>query len=986
MYKKIIRGEIMVKTKTLTILLVTVFLIQCFPLSALAAQSTFDGVDLQKSGFTLITKQYLAEKNATAYYLKHTKSGASVFYLDDGKEEKTFSIGFRTPPENNKGANHVLEHSLMCGSEKYPSKNLTTYLRSTSVATMINAFTADDSTCYAFKTSNKTDFYNLADVYINAALSPSILTDENIFKQQGIRREYSEGKAVYNGVAYNELRLNDLQGSESTINFVASKMYTNLYGNTVPAFSSGGTVDAITGLTYSDVLSIYKKYYTPANSIICVSGNQDIGKTLSLLNSYLKDYSNKAPDIKWNYSAIKPQNQIQSYNVMDQTKTVDIGFLYSGSPVTEAKASLAREALMAIVQKRLSENYPDIYNVGGNTGGIFNLAIIISDVTADKKNEVISDFESILTSLKRDGIGKDELNAAIEQVENSKNNYRVTETSDLALDGFVYGSNPFMFLNQTADFQYLKDNPSYFKTILDRYFISNQYKSIVVSGHISKVADSNEIKVSASELAKIKAETEAFNAWAETPDSSETLAKLPVLPIDEFRQDHLGPKSGQTEKLETSNGASCYATLDDSAETINFGMYFELPKSGENLQYATLMTQFLNYKLTSLGLNSVYCSLSPAENFFNKNDINPRFIIAASCDKMTIADTTRQVVGFLNRTDLFSAKELEEFLEQEDSNSKRLSSTPYYISCDMMYDSQSQADKFRTATVGSTGMGSIFYFNFIKQMLQTPSGCSACASRLNSIFADTVNRNGLIIGYYGNSAGYNTFKSIFDSFVANISGKVHSDYTDTIQPGYNSAVILSNKQDVSHIMQIGNIYKSGYQYSGKMEVLGNLLKAEYLRPVLRGKMGAYGASASFTNGTIIFSVAGISEIDKALEVFAGAGNYLRNLSMTQKELDSFIVSTVNQFDQYYNSDNYYFELKPLAGCTIDDWKKIRQDMLSTTVEDIKNYAGFIDAVIAQKSVFAVANDETAAKTKFPFECTVNSADFTVTPLVNKSSK
>lgn len=974
----------MVKTRIITIFLAAMLLIQSFPLRTFAVQSNFDGVDLQKSGFILVTKQNLAAKNATVYYLKHKKSGANVFYFDDGKEEKTFSIGFRTPPNDNKGANHVLEHSLMCGSEKYPSKNLDSYLRSNSVATLINAFTIDDSTSYAFKTSNKTDFYNLADVYINAVLNPSILTEENIFKQQGIRREYSGGKVVYNGVVYNELRLNNLQTKNNTINFVAGKLYTNLYNNTVPTFNSGGNVDAIAGLKYSDVLSVYKKYYTLSNSLICISGNQDISHTLNFLNSYLKNYSTKDLNITWNYLAAKPKSLIQSYNVTNKTTMVDIGFLCSGPAVTKVRESYAYEVLMTIIQKRMSISYPNIYTVGGSNGGISNLGIIISDVAASQKEKVIFKCKSVLLSLKQDGISTSELNSAIEQVESSKNDCNVTQVSDLALKGFVYGSNPFLFLNIAADFQYLKDNPLYFKEILSRYFINNQYKNIVVSGHTLKTADSNEIKVSASELAKIKKETEAFSTWAETPDTSETLAKLPVLSLDDFKEGKLDKKAGQTEKMEISNGVSYYATLDNSAKTADVNMCFELPELKVDLKYAAIMTQYLNYKFSSIGLDNVSCLLSPDEKFSDENAISPRFIISISYDKKTIAETTQKITGLISENGLFSTEELAKFLKQENDKSRMLSSTPYFISYDMMASSENQADKFRTATLGSSQAGSIFYFNFIKRILQTPNEYNSCASRLKSIFEDTINRNGLIVSYYGNNAGYNTFKSVFDPFVTCMNSKVCPVYSDKMQSSYNSAVILSDKQDVSHIMQAGNIYKSGYRYSGKMEVLANLLTSKYLTPVLRGKMGAYGASASFTNGKIIFSVAGISDIDKALKVFAESGDYLRSLSMTQKELDSIIISTLNQFDQYYNADNYRFEQKPLIGCTIDDWKKIRQDILSTTVDDIKNYAGFIDAMTAQKSVFAVTNSETAAKAAFPFECSVNSSDFTVTPILNKN--
>lgn len=973
----------MKKIKTCIIFLICSLLINNFQLKAFAINNAFDADAVQKLGFTLIKKQFIDDKKATAYYLKHKKSGAGVFYLDDGKEEKAFSIGFRTPPADNKGGNHVLEHCLMCGSKKYPSKNISHYLRGNSVANIINAFTFDDSTSYVFKTSNKTDFYNLADVYINAALNPSILTDENIFKQQGIRKEYSDGKVLYNGVVYNELRLKSLESKYSTLNFVASEMYKNLFGNTVPAFNSGGYKDTITGLTYSDVLQVYQKYYTPSNSIICTSGNQDILQTLDLLNSYLKNYDNEAPNITWNYSPAKPINPIKNYNITNKTNTVDIGFLYSGPAVTDIKEFYAYEVLINIIRKNISTSYSKNYYIPAITGGISNYGIIISGITLSEKDKAISYYNTILNSLKQDGISITELNSAIEEVESIKSNYDVAESSDLVLDGFVYGDNPFMFLDQESIFKYFKDNPSYFKGILEQYFINNPYKSIVVSGNVTKDENSNEIKVLEKELVEIKKETEAFNAWAEAPDTPDILAKIPVLSLEDFREGRFNEKADQIQKLETLNGVNYYATLDDSVKKANAYMYFKLPEFNEELEYGVLLIRYLNYKFASIGLNNVSCSLAPCENFLDENVINPRFTISVSYDKEAIEVTTKKVFELLNDNGLFSSKELGEFLEQENNKSKILSSNPYQIAYDMMMSSQSKYNKFWTATRDN---GSIFYFKFIKEALRTPEENVKRANILNNILKSTINRNDLIISYNGNSTVYNFFKLAFDSCVKHMSGEPRATYSKELKSGYNSAIILSDKQDVSEIRQVGNIHKSSYKYSGKMDVLGNLLTSRYLNPILRGKMGAYGAKVSFTNSDVIFSAVGVDEIDKGLKVFAGAGDYLRNLSITQKELDSIIASTLSSFDEYYNADNYSFEQEPLNHCTLDDWKNIRQDILNTTVEDIKNYANFIDEVINQKSVFVIANSKRTPKTSFSFQCTVDSSDFTITSYSNKNNQ
>ena len=174
------------------LLLSFALLFQALPAMA-AAGGNADGLDLESLGFRLEEKRR-AEDGTASYYFKHLASGAAVYYDSNGEALKEFTIGFRTPPSDNSGANHVLEHSLLCGNRKYPSKNLMYYLSANSVAQMINAFTMDDGTQYSIKTVNETDFYNLADVYINTVFCPNLLTEERIFQQQGIRREYADGR------------------------------------------------------------------------------------------------------------------------------------------------------------------------------------------------------------------------------------------------------------------------------------------------------------------------------------------------------------------------------------------------------------------------------------------------------------------------------------------------------------------------------------------------------------------------------------------------------------------------------------------------------------------------------------------------------------------------------------------------------------------------------------------------------------------------
>ena len=247
--------DFMFKKMTAWVLTAALFM-PIWPAQAFAASWESD------YGFTeLRTEQ---ADGGTYHLLEHTDTGAQVVWLDNGSETREFAVGFRTPPEDSKGANHVLEHSLLCGSEQYPLNDLMHILQNSSVAQEINAYTSEDYTTYVFSTTDEQDFYNLADIYTTCVLFPRLRTEPNIFKQQGIRTEWVNGIAQYNGIVYSELRLRNLDTAQNSLNFVSGQLYENLYGDTSPTFDAGGAIPDILDLTYEDVMRVYNSYYTPS--------------------------------------------------------------------------------------------------------------------------------------------------------------------------------------------------------------------------------------------------------------------------------------------------------------------------------------------------------------------------------------------------------------------------------------------------------------------------------------------------------------------------------------------------------------------------------------------------------------------------------------------------------------------------------------------------------------------------------------------------
>lgn len=299
-------------------------------------QPSVFAMNTDNNRFRLLQTQEIADFGGIAYYYEHIKTGAKVLYVDNDSINREFSICFKTPSTDSMGANHVLEHAVLCGSEKYPTKNIMNYIEAGTLASVINAKTFDDYTYYEIKTQNETEYYNLMDIYLNGVFHPLFLSDENVFRQQGIRLEYVDGKVQYNGVVYNELNLKSLDTTENSLSFLSDKLYTNIYGQTSPAFSSGGTVNEIKNLTYNDLLNVYKKYYLPSNSITYLSGKQDIEKTLKILDEVFDEFTSQDISINFTDTKTLPTKKIYEYNIDENTKTVDIGFMSSGIMMNEA--------------------------------------------------------------------------------------------------------------------------------------------------------------------------------------------------------------------------------------------------------------------------------------------------------------------------------------------------------------------------------------------------------------------------------------------------------------------------------------------------------------------------------------------------------------------------------------------------------------------------------------------------------------------------
>lgn len=955
------------RMKLFSIILAATFLFSSLPVFALEEHDFID------TGFALIDKKTSEDLGGTVYRFRHTKTGTDVIYVDNGAERKDFTIGFKTPPSDNKGANHVLEHSLFCGSEKYPIKNIMPYIRENALAEVLNGVTADDMTRYEIKTSSETELYNLIDVYLNGIFHPLFLTDENIFKQQGIRLEYADGKIQYNGVVYNELNLKKLDTTENSLSFISNSLYTDLYGNTTPAFNSGGSIDGIKELTYEDLLKVYHTYYVPSNSITYLAGNQDIHKTLSILNTFFSDFEKQEITICFEDNKQIPSEKVSEYNISADTKTVDIGFMTSGVPMTEsAEEIFAREIIFNLIFNKMNEVNQINYTNGGNSGGIANLALIASEVPIEKKDTVIVAYNDILSDIAENGFEQTALAAEIDSYFSVRSDTYIYDTAFEVFCGILYQDNPLAFTNLTETKENLQSDTSFFTDVFEKYFINNPCHKIVISGNGEANTEDKLPDFSEKEIEKIKNDTDAFQKWADEPDDPAVIASIPSLTIDVVKQ----PPVYGTPVLETENGIEFYFTEKDNSAVLD--LFFPITDA-DNLLDLQLMLSFLTRQAELKGLPAAF-DLAAMENYKDCTKINPRISIYLFSDSSSIADSFQTMMNFLKDENIFNKTALADYIKS--APNEILSSgyrDPYNLSYELKQSSSSAGNSFYSNTRGSIGQGSIPYYHYLKSL--TDDMILEKIEKMKELLSEMVLGSLPTVEYIGEK---NAFESVKEKIViAFRTAEQRTEAQITMPVGYNSAAIITDLPDATHFMLSGNYAESDYIYSGKMDILGKVLTSKYILPTMRGKYGAYGAGVYFDNTGMTCSVAGLQDLDIAIDIWKGMSDFLRNLEMTQKEIEAITVPAVKEFDEYYNDSDYGAVLK-YSEKTVDDIQQTREEMLSVTVEDLRNYADMVDAMVTQGHIFAVTDKDKADCSMIDFSYYADSKTLTIFPRLTKT--
>lgn len=886
-------------------------------------------------GFQVLQQDHIEEINAEAYLLEHVNSGARLFYLGCADDNKVFSISFRTPPNDDTGVAHILEHSSLCGSRKYHLKEPFVELVKGSMNTFLNAMTYPDKTMYPVASRNDKDFRNLMDVYLDAVFYPLIYENKYTLRQEGwhYNLENLDGELSYNGVVYNEMK--GVYSSPDAL--LENEAMKALFPATPYRFESGGHPDAIPQLTQEAFEAFHKTYYSPENSFIYLYGDMDIDDTLAYLDREYLSAFKKTGDVDSNIRLQEPLSrtqEVEAFYPVDSSEDLTAKTYHELSIVTgcsrDVKTSMALRILegvllesessplrRALLEAKLGQSVSGSY-VGSLLQPV--MSIKVSGSEYELKDKFISVVYKTLQQLTMDGIDKKLLEGALNAAE-----FKLRE-ADFGvypkgliygigiMDNWLYGGNPVDGLRYDNILKELREgiNNGYFERLIENYLLDNTHKVVVTlrpqpgkeeKDNAAAVAAMAALKAAMSkeELEQHIAECAELHRRQALPDAPEDLASIPILQRSDIRRE---VEKFVMQEEQVDGGKILY--LPASAHNIAYlNWYFDMTGvAKEMLPYCYLLADVLGkfntkrYTYEEIATESIMYTGGVAFNVRAVSD-------AEDADKYKIYFTMKAKVMAENLSKLFdilTAVARETYFE----DLSRLRDLVDEVKSD--WDDNffnrgqnvaiSRLYSYTSAAARVNEQDQFSYYQFIKALADNfESRGQEALDILKKLLSVFFHKNGYIFAYSCDEANKEQVRSMAEEFNQELpDSDVAGTVPDVIACGdVNEAITTAGK--VQYVAAGGNFIKHGHRFTGAMRVLETILRYEYLWTKIRIQGGAYGATARFEmNGLGVFASYRDPKLKESLQAYQGLAAWLRKADFTERELDKYVIGTISGMD------------------------------------------------------------------------------------------
>ncbi len=933
-------------------------------------------------GFILKEKKYVEELKAEYHRFTYEKNGADLVWLKRDDRNKTFAITFKTIPTDDTGVFHILEHSVLCGSEKYPVKEPFVELIKSSLQTFINAFTYPDKTMYPVCSRNDKDFLNLMDVYLDAVLHPTSVKSELAFLQEGWHYEPDEnGGYKYNGVVFNEMK-----GSFANYERVLDlEMDRQLFPDNCYSCESGGLPEHIPDLTYESYLENHRKYYHPSNSRIFLDGDIDADAVFGRIDSFLKEYDYLKVD-----SSIPLQSPVSSEKSVpyeigeDEDGTnkyiVAKGWVAGGydSPEKNMALSVLMTALCdsnespvkkALLDKELCED-AELYLIDELQQN--ELRFVAKNTSADKKDEILRTLRETLEEQSKNGLDRERLHALFNRYEYTarEKDYgsypRGLIYAMQIQDSWLYGGDPLSALVSEPLFDSLrkKIDEGYFEKLIDEAFLSNKHTAevtLIPSTTLGKEKREKEAARVARETASFSEEKkkeiadtfERLRKHQNEDDRPEDIAKLPVLPISDVDK-----KAPETKREITKAGGRTliHAPLDTDG-IIYVNLFFDisdvpLSRYGELALFTGLLgdlatekyspTRLANETDGKLGAFDASVTVMSVEG--EKDGCRPYLCVSYSLLESKKDDALPLIDEILNNTKFDDVTYVGNLIRQE-----RIAFEQKISMSGNAYASRRAGASFNAScavTEKMAGIESLRWLQDTDDAFKT-DGKKICESLASDL--DLFSSNTLTLSVTGPLD-----REWLEQTVALFGERRVGEKAEyKFEPKGNEGFIIP--AEIGFGAMSCDLDAVGESYTGVAAVASKLLTYGYLWNTIRVKGGAYG-----TRLAVIFPgdyrVSSYRDPDpgRSLGDFAKVGEALREFVASDEKIDKYIISTIADVDPLLTPrmEGYRAALRYLSDVTDERTQKSRDEILSCTKSDLEKYSRVLDA-LSEKSVKCV---------------------------------
>ncbi len=974
------------------------------------------GSDSMKN-YERIAAKKISELKTAAVLYHHKKSGAKLLTMKNDDINRVFAIAFRTTPKDSTGVAHIMEHSVLCGSGKFPLKDPFVELAKGSLNTFLNAMTYPDKTVYPIASTNEKDFRNLMDVYLDAVLHPNCVTEKKTFQQEGWHYEISseQEELSYNGVVYNEMK-----GAFSSPESVLERaIMHSLFPDTTYGNESGGDPEQIPSLSYEQFCEFHAKYYHPSNAYIILYGDLDMEKEMGFIDrEYLSAYD--AMEVDSAVGVQKPFSRMRreslSYPLAAEESPEKKDYLSYNMVLHDAldpKRNLAFSILdyallgapgaplkQALLDAGIGEDI-----LGGFADGILQpyFSITAKNVSRAQEKRFKAVIDKTLKSLVREGLDKKTLESAIahQDFEDREADFGRTPKGLVyaltTLDSWLYGGEPWTFLENQKYYQELREEvqTGYFERLMEENLLGNKHASLIVLGGEPGLNEKTERErqeklqawkssLSRQALKALVQETRELHRYQEEENSKEALETLPML-----RREDLGEKASHVkfEEMELGSHKLLFTELP-SRGIVYLNLQFNTAGlTEEELRYASLLRNILSYMNTgkhsyrdlsstiNLETGGISFSITAFPDLRRENHYTGFFTVHIKLLKERLSEAFSLADEILNTTAFEDEKRMLEILQEQASREKMgLQGASHVAALTRSMAGFSATARYQELTSG------IDYCHFVDaQAKGYPEHKEEFTRKLHHTVEKLFSLDRLFIALGAEKDGLKavqkSFPDFLESFARNqmeqklLFGVLSKDYIEGAGDPEGEGQLrlfplekegFTSAQQVNFVARSGKIDLKKHPYTGTLRVLKPILNLEYLWQRLRVKGGAYGCMSGFTRSGNAYLVSYRDpNLRNTMKVYENLPAYLKHFDCPERELLKYIIGAVAELD---TPKTLSMRLSAavgqyFTGVSEEMIDRERKEVLECRVEDIRALEAYVRDLLKTGAAVTIGNEQ-----------------------------